>query len=101
MAVVPCIKVKVVAVIVAGSIPSLKVAVTLLLRATPVARSAGLVELTVGAVVSVDVPVVKLHVLATVKAFPARSLAPVVIVTVYVVLIARLLDGAKIAVTPE
>jgi hypothetical protein len=43
-------------------IASLNVAVTAVFIATPVAPLAGLVELTVGGVVSVAVPVVKLQV---------------------------------------
>jgi hypothetical protein len=78
--VAPCFKVKLVAVIVAGSIASLKVAVRFLLTTTPVAVSTGSVELTVGAVVSVAAPVVKLHVLLAANALPAKSLNPVVIV---------------------
>ena len=69
--------------IVKGSIDSLKVAATCWLRTTPMAPFAGSVELTVGAVVSGTVPVVKLHTLSTASALPARSLAPVVIVAVY------------------
>ncbi len=53
--------VKVAVAIVNGSIASLKVAVTTLLVATPVARSSGIVEITVGAVVSGAAPVVKVH----------------------------------------
>ena len=99
-AVVPCFKVKVTVVIVKGSIASLKVAVTALLMVTPVAALAGTVELTVGAVVSGVAPVVKVHTLLTASALPAKSLDPVVIVAVYVVLAARLLAGVKTAVTP-
>ena len=47
---------------VAGSIASLKLAETGVLRATPVAFAAGIVELTVGAVESADAPVVKFQV---------------------------------------
>ena len=46
------------------------------------------------------VPVVKLHTKLLTRALPARSLTPVVIVAVYTVLGARLLDGVKVAVTP-
>jgi hypothetical protein len=98
--VAPCVKANVVVVQVAGSIASLKVAVTFLLTTTPVAVLAGSVELTVGAVVSVAVPVVKVHVLLAANALPAGSLTPVVIVAVYGVLTARLLVGLKIAVLP-
>lgn len=61
MAVEPCFKVKVDVVIVDASISSLKVTVTIELTATSVALFAGLVELTVGGVVSGTVPVVKLQ----------------------------------------
>jgi len=54
--VAPCVKVNVVAVQVAGSIASLKVAAMFLLMATAVAALPGFVELTVGAVVSVLPP---------------------------------------------
>jgi hypothetical protein len=80
--VAPCVKEKVAAVIVAGSIASLKVAVMFPLTSTLVAVSAGSVELTVGAVVSAVAPVVKLHVLLAANALPARSLTPVVTVAV-------------------
>ena len=50
--------------------------------ATPVAALAGTMKLTVGRVVSVVVPVVKLQTKAVASALPARSLAPVVIVAV-------------------
>jgi hypothetical protein len=90
--------VKVIVVIVAGSIASLKVAIGLLLMATFVVVSAGELELTVGAVVSVVVPVVKVHTLLTGNGLPARSFIPVVILALYEVLIARSLVGLKIAV---
>ena len=48
----PCFKVKVTVMIVKGFIASLKMAVMALLMATPVAALSGMVELTVGAVVS-------------------------------------------------
>jgi hypothetical protein len=46
---------------VSGFIGSLKLAVTRLLMATPVALASGLVELTVGGVVSAVAPVVKVQ----------------------------------------
>ena len=58
--VVPCFKVRVSVVIVKGSINSLKTTVGFLLMGTPVSPFTGNVELTVGAVVSVDEPVVQL-----------------------------------------
>ncbi len=72
---------KVLAPIVAGSIASLKVAVTAAVVATPVAPSAGVVAVTVGGVVSVET-VVKLHTLGAASALPARSLTPTVTVAV-------------------
>jgi hypothetical protein len=87
-------------VIVAGSIASLKVALMFLLMGTPVAVSAGSVEVTVGGVTSVVVPVVKVHVWLAANALPARSLNPVVTVAVWRVLTARLPVGAKVAVLP-
>ncbi len=51
-------------------------------NATFVVRSAGLVEVTVGAVVSAVAPVVKLQTNALARALPARSSAPVEIVAV-------------------
>src|ERR1041385_7740989 len=54
--VVPCFRVKLVVLIVEGSIVSLKVAAIFLLIATPVAAFAGSVELTVGRVVSAGIP---------------------------------------------
>jgi hypothetical protein len=48
-------------VMVSGSIGSLKLAVTRLLVATPVALARGVVELTMGGVVSGVAPVVKVH----------------------------------------
>ena len=87
--------------IVEGFIDSLKVATMSAFLATPVARSAGLVEITVGSVVSVVVPVVKFHVLAAAIALPALSLAPVVIVALYAVLAAKLpTGGVNIATFP-
>ncbi len=67
-------------VMVKGSIASLKVALAVLLRATPVALQLGLVETTVGAVVTGLEPVVNAHVKSLAMALPARSLAPVVTV---------------------
>ena len=67
----------------------------------PVELSVGsnvfLLIVTVGAVVSGVTPVVKLHTKSLANALPARSLAPVVIVAVYVVLSTRLLAGVKVA----
>ena len=94
------VKVKVSVVIVKGSINSLKVAVGFLLMGRSVAPFTAPVELTVGAVVSAVEPVVQLTEKSLASALPARSFAPVVIVTVYSVLAARLLAGVNVAVTP-
>jgi hypothetical protein len=87
-------------VIVAGSIALLKVAVMFALTASFVIPPTGLVETTVGAVVSGAVPVVKLHILLKANALPARSVAPVVIIASYVALESRVLVGVKVAITP-
>ncbi|GMU35413.1 MAG: hypothetical protein AMXMBFR20_32850 [Planctomycetia bacterium] len=91
------VKITVAAVIVEGSIASVKVAAKVVLIATPVATLTGIVELTTGAVVSGAVPVEKLHTKLLGRAFPARSFAPIVIVAVKVVPAARLLVGVKVA----
>jgi hypothetical protein len=65
-----------------GFIPSLKVAFTLWFIATPVAALPGRVELTVGRVESATAPLVKLQTKLLKRGFPARSVAPVVIVAV-------------------
>ena len=71
-----------VALIVEGSIASLKVALMLWLIATPVAALPGTVELTVGRVVSAVAPLVKLQAKLLASALPNLSRAPVVIVAV-------------------
>ena len=99
--VVPRFKVKVVVVIIDGSITSLKVAVMILFRATSVAAFAGSVEITVGGVTSAEAPVVKLQKKSLANALPDWSLtpsAPPLIVYVYVVLAERLAAGVKVAV---
>jgi hypothetical protein len=63
-----------------------------------VAAFKGFVEITVGAVVSAVAPVVKVQTKLLANEVPDRSLAPVVIVAVKVVLAARLAVGAKIAI---
>src|ERR1700693_1785449 len=70
------------------------------LSATLVAPTAGVVENTVGRVLSTPEPVVKVHTLLKAKALPARSVTPVVIVAVYWVLAVRAVPGAKIAAAP-
>lgn len=66
--------------------------------ATPIAELAGDVADTVGGVLSALAPVVKLHVKLAARALPARSCAPVVMVAVYCVFAARLLEGTNMAV---
>ena len=65
--------------------------------AAPVAPFAGDVADTVGGVVSGTAPVVKLQAKLAVRAFPAESVAPVVMVAEYVVLAARGALGANVA----
>ena len=84
-----------------ASIVLLKVAAIFWFIGTPIAALAGSVELTVGGVTTTAAPVVKLHTKLFARALPVRSLALVLIVAVYAVFGARLLDGAKIAVMPE
>ena len=64
--------------------------------ATAVARFAGTVETTVG-----GAAVVKVHTKLAAKEMPALSFAPVVIVAVYKVLLARTTDGVNVAVDAE
>ena len=97
----PCFTVKLAGVMERGSIALLKLAVILVLTATPVPPSAGFVALTTGAAVSVVVPVVKLHERSAAKAAPAADFAPVVIVAVKRLLGARLLEGANVAAVPS
>jgi len=73
---------KVVVLIDDGSIGSLNVAAIWPLIATPVARLAGSVALSVGAVASAMVPVVKLQTRSVASGLPARSVAAVVRVAV-------------------
>ena len=83
-------------VIVAGSIARLKMAEICALTATAVAPFAGIVETTVG-----GTAVVKVHAKFAANAAPPGSLAPVVIVAVYKVPVARRADGVNVAVLPE
>ena len=86
MLVVPSFTKNVAVVIVEESMASEKVAVIALFTATSVALLAGVVEETVGAVVSDVAPVVNDQVYSAPRAFPARSLALVVTVALYSVL---------------
>ena len=75
-------RVRVLFVMVEGSIGSLKTAETVVFVATSVALQAGLVEITVGGVVSELVDVMKLHEKLLVIAPPARFVTPGVTQTV-------------------
>jgi len=89
------VTVKVAALIVAGFIASLNVAETRVFTGTAVAPLAGTVEVTVG-----DAAVVKVHTKLAASAAPEGSFAPVVIVAVNGVLVARNAVGVKVAVPP-
>ena len=82
-------------VMVAAFMASLNVADTTVLTATKVAPFAGTVETTVG-----GGAVVKVHTKLAANAAPAGSFAPVVIVAVYRVLVARTSVGVNVAVEP-
>jgi hypothetical protein len=90
------VKANVAAVIVAGFIASLNVAEIAVLTATSVAALVGIVEMTVG-----GTAVVKVHTKLAASAAPVGSLAPVVIVAVYKVPVARRADGVNVVVLPE
>jgi hypothetical protein len=93
-------RVEVAVVRVSGFMGSLKLAVISVLIATPVVFAAGLVELTVGAVMSGAAPVVKLQLTGAAMELPATSSTPVVTRAVQVVLAGRLLVGVKVATLP-
>ena len=73
MFVAPWLRVMVVVLMVAASIASLKMIVTFVSVGTSISRSTGLVESTVGAVVSRAPPVVKVKVSANSIELPAKS----------------------------
>jgi len=81
-------------------IGSENVTVSALPTATLDAAFAGVNAVTTGAVTSAAAPVVNVQVTSPARAFPARSRAAVVNVTVYCVLGARLTVGAKNVVLP-
>jgi hypothetical protein len=86
---------KVIGLIVAGFIATLKVAVRAWLMGTPVAPLAGMVKMTVGGVAAgTDL---KLHTKLLASALPARSIAPVVIVAVSTVLSGSRAAGVNVA----
>jgi hypothetical protein len=82
-------------VIVEGFIEVLKVAASFWLRGTFVAPLAGTVALTAG-----DGAVVNVHTKLAASGAPVGSFAPVVIVAVYKVLLARTVAGVNVAVFP-
>ena len=82
------------------SIASLNTTVIGVLMDIPAVPLDGIVELTIGGVVSGASFVVKDHVESAAMAFPAISLTPTVIVAVYPVLLVRGADGVKVAVVP-
>jgi hypothetical protein len=89
-------KVNVIEVIVAGFKASLNVAEIAVLTATALAPLIGIVEITVG-----GAAVVKVHTKLADSAAPVGSFAPVVIVAVYKVPVARSAEGVSVAVLPE
>jgi hypothetical protein len=95
------VNVNVAALIVAGFIASLNVAEIAVLTATEVAPLTGTVEITVGNEEVGDGAVVKVHTKLAASARPVGSFAPVVIVAVYKVLVARTAVGVNVAVVPE
>jgi hypothetical protein len=89
------VNVNVDALIEAGFIASLNVAETVVSTATPVAPFTGIVEMTVG-----GGAVVKVHTKFAASAAPVGSFAPVVIVAMYKVPVARMVVGVNVAVVP-
>jgi hypothetical protein len=87
--------VKVVPLIVAAFMASLNVAEIVVFTATPVAPFTGTVETTVGAAAVVNV-----HTKLAASEAPVGSFAPVVIMAVNKVLLARIADGVNVAVVP-
>jgi hypothetical protein len=85
---------------VSGFIGSLKLAVTNVLNATPVALLAGTTVLTVGRIVSGAAAVVNDHTKFVAIGLPATSVTPVVMVAVQSVLGGRLVIGVNVAVLP-
>ena len=89
---------KLAVVIDSGFMPSLKLALTREFRATAMAFAAGTVELTVGAVVSGAVPVLKVQVCAALMKLPATSRTAVVMLAVQSVAAGKTIDGLKVAI---
>jgi hypothetical protein len=84
------------ALIVVGFMASLNVAEIIVLTATAVAPLVGIVETTVG-----GTAVVKVHIKLAANEAPLGFLAPVVIVAVNKVPVARSADGVNVAMVPE
>ena len=80
---------------VVASIGTLNAAEIVVLTATPVAPFAGMVETTAG-----GAAVVNVHTKFTASGAPVGSFAPVVIVAVNAVLLARTAVGVNVAVVP-
>src|SRR5919197_1640811 len=98
MALPPCgVSVKLALVIVVASIALEKVAVGATVIATPVALLAGVLAVTVGAVLTV----VKLQDTADASATPSAAFTVVSSFAVYVVLLASAADGVTVAVLVE
>jgi hypothetical protein len=89
------VTVKVAPLIVAGFMASLNTAEIVVFTARAVAPFAGTVETTVG-----GATVVKVHTKLAASEAPSGSFAPVVIVAVNKVLLARTADGVNVAVLP-
>jgi hypothetical protein len=89
------VKVNVAALIVVGFIASSNVAETVVSTDTPVAPFTGIVETTVG-----GGAVVKVQTKLDARAAPVGSFAPVVMVAMYKVLVARIVVGVNVAVVP-
>ena len=89
------VRVNVAPLIVAGFMTSLNVAEMVVLTATAVAPFVGTVETTVG-----GAAVVKVHTKLAASGAPVGSFAPVVIVAVNKVLLARTTVGVNVAVVP-
>jgi hypothetical protein len=92
------VTVKVVPLMVAAFIASLNVAEMVVFTATAVAPFVGTVETTVGG--TAVAAVVNVHTKLTASEVPAGSFAPVVMVAVNTVLLARTADGVNVAVLP-
>jgi hypothetical protein len=89
------VKVNVAILIVAGFMARLNVAEIVAFTDAAAAPLSGTVEMTVG-----DAAVVKVHTKLAASAAPVGSLAPVVIVAVYDVPVARMAVGVNVAVVP-